>query len=139
VDLIVRGQIINDQTSFKQDAGIVGAKHKFEFDVTVSTVKIDKILYGSLSEDTFILHQHGLPSDTNVLKEGVQAIFILHKRTDQNAYWPYNLQEGIWKINNDNDTVSAITYSPLLTKLNNSNIREFEQIIADAAKNKKNF
>lgn len=139
VDLIVEGTVISRGETVKQNAGIETKKGSFSFDVTPSTIKVDKVLYGDISSTELTFFQHGSLEDSTITNRFVQkeerVILLLDKRPDGKGYWSYNFEDGLWRVKEGK--VYSKTDKDILKTLSNTSVDVFKSTISEAAKNKK--
>ncbi|OAS18366.1 hypothetical protein [Paenibacillus oryzisoli] len=137
VDLVVKGTVVSQEDSYSKDAG-VPSKRSFNIDITPSTIKVDKVLYGSTDSSTITYLQHGLSTDKEAskrfVKQGEEVVLILSK-TEDGKYWSYNFGDGQWTIK-DGKVISDATSNRLL-KYKNYPSDMFVNEIAEIAKNKR--
>ncbi|NOU90149.1 hypothetical protein GC102_31040 [Paenibacillus sp. LMG 31460] len=139
VDLIVRGTVLDEGQTYKQDSG-VNTKGDNSIDITPSTIQISEVLYGTEANGTITYLQHGSSKDIEAknkfLKKSEEVILILDK-TEDGKYWSYNFDDGIWKVKNGK--VESNTLSKLLNSQpgNSQDLDKFIEKIKKAAKNKK--
>lgn len=136
VEVIIKGTVIDQGPTYKRDAGL--EYDNFDYDVTPSTIKIEKVLFGEVPNEEIVLLQHGSLENSscaeNFVKKGSKVILLLTKTTDD-KYWSYQFADGIWEINNGK--VFSKTDTKQLIGLINMNENAFENLISNAAKNKK--
>ncbi|MEW9699334.1 hypothetical protein [Paenibacillus sp. SI8] len=137
VDLVIKGTVISQEDSYKKDSG-VATKQSFPLDVTPATVKVDKVLYGSIDSSLLTYLQHGISTDKEAskkfVKQGEEVVLILTKTTD-GKYWSYNFDDGQWKIKDGK--VNSDATSNRLLKYKNYTSDKFINEISEIAKNKK--
>ncbi|ACX63374.1 hypothetical protein [Paenibacillus sp. Y412MC10] len=144
VDLIVKGTIIEQKEPFSRNAGLP-EKTNFNYDVTPSIVKVKEVIYGELDEDIITFLQHGTQKEnkeTRYLLPDEEVILLLVK-TDDNYYWSYQFEDGIWRVENgtvvsqQNNVNSFLNADSTIKQQQNYDVETFIDNIRQAALNKK--
>jgi hypothetical protein len=144
-DLIIKGTVLEEISTFQQDSGIDTPLGRYKFDVTTFKVKVDKVLNGELKADYITFYQHGTSRNPEDAKQHVKlkdkVYLILKERPDGLGYWSYNFEDGIWTVDtgrtDKENIVNSKTNSKNIKHLKGISTTDFEKKIIIAAKNKK--
>ncbi|WP_020618960.1 hypothetical protein [Paenibacillus daejeonensis] len=144
VDLIVRGTVVDQEGPFNRNAGLP-EKVNFTYDVTPSIVAIEEVIYGELDEAAITFLQHGTAKtspETSYLETHEEVVLLLNK-TEDNYYWSYMYEDGIWRVQNGivqskpNNPNGFLNTDSIMSTLQNQDVDVFVKNIRRAAENRK--